>query len=142
MGGPKRDWSNQQVGELLVFGEAVPPRQEPSKHKYAWWHCACLLCGGHVLARSVHLRGHANPCPCKKHVRNNYRDWTGERVNMLFVIRRNDDVCRHGIVYWECLCDCGIVTNVRSQALANGQLSCGCRSRELTRARALEKLKG
>ena len=57
-------------------------------------------------------------------------DLTGQRFNMLTVIKRADNyVSPHGKTYsrWECLCDCGNTTIVsRGQLKNGGTRSCGC----------------
>ena len=53
-------------------------------------------------------------------------DLTGKRFGKLTVIKRNtENKNRH--VYWNCQCDCGNITTVRSQHLREGIVqSCGC----------------
>lgn len=53
-------------------------------------------------------------------------DLTGQRFAKLTVIKRAENY-KHGIVAWECLCDCGNTTVVRSGNLKSGAVkSCGC----------------
>ena len=60
-----------------------------------------------------------------------YKDLTGEKYNRLLVLQRFGT---NGIgrgVLWECLCDCGNKTIVRSGDLTKGHTkSCGCLRRE------------
>jgi hypothetical protein len=52
------------------------------------------------------------------------KDLTGQRFGRLVVINR--DTSRKG-VYWNCQCDCGNTTSVRSNSLTMGKTkSCGC----------------
>lgn len=53
-------------------------------------------------------------------------DLTGKRFNKLVVLRRFENA-KGGIARWECKCDCGKTTIVRSSNLASGAVkSCGC----------------
>lgn len=53
-------------------------------------------------------------------------DITGNRYNHLTVIRRLDNAS-NGVAVWECLCDCGNITQVRGTNLKSGAVkSCGC----------------
>ncbi len=57
-------------------------------------------------------------------------DLTGQRFSKLLVVsyRGHDS---HGNAYWNCLCDCGQTTIVRSSHLVSGStVSCGCHRRE------------
>lgn len=52
-------------------------------------------------------------------------DLTGKRFNKLTVLNRIPT--KDGITRWECVCDCGNITNVRGSNLKNGSVkSCGC----------------
>ena len=56
-------------------------------------------------------------------------DLTGKRFGRLTVIKKAET--RDRKTYWTCLCDCGNVTNVRSDKLKSGNTSsCGCLHRE------------
>lgn len=58
------------------------------------------------------------------------KDLTGQRFGRLLVIKRAESMST-GIVFWECLCDCGHTSIVRSQMLLRGStVSCGCFRRE------------
>lgn len=61
-------------------------------------------------------------------------DLTGQRFGKLTVMKRADDKCdgkHRPIVTWECVCDCGNITNVTSQSLRTGSTkSCGCLQKE------------
>lgn len=57
------------------------------------------------------------------------KDMTGQRFGRLVVLVRAPIAHRH--VYWQCLCDCGTVVNVRTDALRSGKTnSCACLQRE------------
>lgn len=75
----------------------------------------------------------------------NFEDLTGKTYNMLTVIKRlpNDS---SGATVWECQCECGRITKVRSNNLKNGNVkSCGClkhRSTSTTHNKSNTKLYG
>ena len=51
-------------------------------------------------------------------------DLTGKRFNKLTVLKRIPTT--DGTTRWECVCDCGNITNVRGSNLKNGSVkSCG-----------------
>jgi hypothetical protein len=73
--------------------------------------CGCRTCG-YKLRKS--------PKPW------NYKDLTGKRIGILTVIKPSSEK-RNNTVMWECICDCGNKTVVRSLSLHQGQTkSCGC----------------
>ena len=52
----------------------------------------------------------------------------GMRFGLLTVIKLTDKRAVNGSVIWECICDCGNVTEVPAHQLVRGHtLSCGCR---------------
>ena len=67
------------------------------------------------------------------------RDLAGERFGRLLVVGRDANKPSKAGAYWNCVCDCGKESSVRSGPLVNGQsTSCGCLSKELTRARSIK----
>lgn len=52
------------------------------------------------------------------------KDLTGQRFNMLVVLKRWPST---GKIYWECKCECGIRTIMRSDILKKA-ISCGCQA--------------
>jgi hypothetical protein len=67
----------------------------------------------------------------------------GKRFGRLLVLSENGKD-KHGNILWECLCDCGSRTNVRSNALVKskgGSKSCGCLSREKARDTCMSRRK-
>ena len=68
-------------------------------------------------------------------------DLTGQAFGRWTVL--GPRVIRRGIAIWRCQCSCGTEKWVVSQTLRNGSSrSCGCLSREASRARFLKKLDG
>lgn len=63
----------------------------------------------------------------------NLIDRTGSRFGRLTVLKRDPE--RKGKAYWICSCDCGNEKSISAQSLVSGATkSCGCYSREVTRA--------
>ena len=57
-------------------------------------------------------------------------DLTGQKFNMLTVIRRSEKTDASRRAYWECQCDCGQITIVKGTAIRKGETkSCGCLQR-------------
>lgn len=69
----------------------------------------------------------------------NLIDLTGKQFNRLRVLSRGPSG-KKWKVRWNCLCDCGTVTLVSTNALrSNGTKSCGCIQREKARQNGLAK---
>ena len=61
-------------------------------------------------------------------------DLTGQKFNMLTVLRRAPKNDSQGRAMWECQCDCGNYTTVKGTAIRKGETkSCGCLQRIKTR---------
>ena len=62
------------------------------------------------------------------------RDWVGQRVGRLVVVKPTNKRDSCGLVLWECRCDCGNTKLVSTAALRRGSTrSCGCmRIKDLT----------
>ncbi len=56
-----------------------------------------------------------------------YLDISNQKFHRLTATRVSNKRGKDGSVYWTCKCDCGKITEVRSDALRNGNIkSCGC----------------
>lgn len=54
------------------------------------------------------------------------KDLSGFRLGQLTVVDRDERRAAHG-TWWNCMCDCGASTSVRSDHLRSGRIvSCGC----------------
>lgn len=94
------------------------------------WMCQCV-CGNILMVRScAMLNGHTRSCGCynKKRVKEaNIKDLSGLRYGYLLVLGHTKD--KSGF-RWECQCDCGNTTYVRTDSLHSGTTkSCGCLNR-------------
>jgi len=68
----------------------------------------------------------------------NFKDLTGQRFNKLTVIGLNHDERKDQHSFWDCLCDCGEMTIVRSYRLTQSiTLTCGCLQKEVMRDRQM-----
>lgn len=69
-------------------------------------------------------------------------DLTGQRFGRLVVIRDSGERASSGEVIWECKCDCGKKSFVKSTNLRSGHTkSCGCLHEEVTSKRMSKTLK-
>lgn len=121
------DLSGQRIGRLLV----IKPTEKRMRD-YVAWECLCD-CGNTVYLPTDVLRsGHTRSCGCLlKDNSKKIRDLTGQRFGRLVVLRMTESTA-NGKVVWECQCDCGNITKVRSSSLLfGGTRSCGCMREEI-----------
>ncbi len=121
--GKKIDLVGRKFGKLTVLEEC-----SRSKNGSIKWLCECE-CGNKAIVRSDELRsGHTSSCGCLP--KSVPEDLKGKRFGKLTVLSED---CRsdNGVIWWQCLCDCGSLLEVRSHSLKSGHtLSCGCLQRE------------
>lgn len=68
------------------------------------------------------------------------KDLSGQRFGRWQVIKLSDTPHASRSAYWECLCDCGTVKDVKSDSLVSGHSrSCGCLNREQASARLMKR---
>lgn len=54
-------------------------------------------------------------------------DMTGKKIGRLTVLKESETRTKHGMVMWECRCDCGNIRNIPGTTLRSGKSnSCGC----------------
>ena len=105
-----------------------------TKKTDAYWLCRCI-CGKEKVVASSHLRNEKiKSCGClnkelakdsvKKIQGNGFEDLTGNIYGRLRVISLNK---KQKDAHWDCLCECGQATVVKSKSLNSGETrSCGC----------------
>lgn len=143
--GKASDLTNQIFGRLTVLGRAPSDKEKDCR---AFWWCQCE-CGNIIKTRTDQLtRGVAKSCGCLKkekakesgkllaqkynpiNGKKNKKDLTGLRFGHLTVIKdtlKRQKVGNGTNVIWECLCDCGKITEVAAGHLQSGHTSsCGC----------------
>lgn len=115
------DLTGQRFGRLIVI------ERVKSKNPNARWLCKCD-CGNHKEVDAHALKsGNIKSCGCLA-----VNDLTGKRFGRLVVIKDSGERRKFknrsgGSIIWECLCDCGNTTLVRSDVLVSGGTkSCGC----------------
>jgi hypothetical protein len=113
------DLTGKRFGRLLVIAYAQRER----------WSCICD-CDARVVVHGGSLRsGRTKGCGCLRSLRR--IDLTGKRFGRWTVRAYAGDR------KWSCLCDCGARVIVDGNELRRGSSkSCGCRRRELAKARA------
>lgn len=119
-----KDITGQRFGKLV----AIRPTPE-RKHGGVVWECQCD-CGNVTKATTEHLRvGDAKSCGClRKEIRPEFADrLVGQRFGKLVVQSSAKQRNQHGVLLWECLCDCGNTCIVSTNHLyMNNTQSCGC----------------
>lgn len=133
------DLTGRRFGRLV----ALRPTERRASGSVVWG-CQCD-CGRAVEVAAASLKnGSTKSCGCIRGWANRPRgkaevtvcrrprklfvDLTGKRVGKLVVLRATSRrVGKNGDVLWECQCDCGNVTEVRTSLLISGRTrSCGC----------------
>ncbi len=122
--GEKRlqDLTNAQFMHLIVI-------KLHSRYKNGVnWLCKCV-CGNYIVVKASKLRrGSVISCGCIKKIKHshNFKDLSGKLFNKLLA-QSNAYTNEKGTTYWNCLCECGNTTIVRSYELTSGGTkSCGC----------------
>ena len=73
------------------------------------------------------------------HIPHNSESLEGDKYNRLLVVGDSGER-KNGNIIWDCICDCGKKTKVRTSPLKSGQIkSCGCLQTEILRDRHREK---
>ena len=108
----------KRIGKLTV----VFKTNERYSYGSILYECKCD-CGNIVKTTSSRLKsGHVKSCGCEHY---QSEDLTGRTFNHLKVKGYSHSSGHKA--FWNCLCDCGKTTVVRSDYLKNGNtVSCGC----------------
>lgn len=136
--GRAKDLRGQRFGKLTVLYRVA------SSNHCTRWKCICD-CGVFVECYANNLTNpcytHSCGCSSERGKHNNHNgpvvDIAGQRYGRLIVIRDTGLRDQKREVFWECVCDCGNIVNVRGFDLRSGHTtSCGC-----LRSKGEEKIK-
>ena len=116
------------VGQKFNRLTVIELLNERTKHRQKIYKCKCD-CGNFVNVVSNDLKSeNTKSCGCYnvELAKDRCIDIKGQRFGLLTVLKKGSgDV--PGVLYWECQCDCGNITNVPSRNLRDGRtISCGC----------------
>ena len=130
------DLTGKRFNKLLVI-----ERVENDKSGKSRWRCLCD-CGNETVTFGTYLRrGHTKSCGKCIHRGPDKIDLSGQRFDRLFVESYHGEGNHSSL--WDCLCDCGQHIVVSMSNLKSGHTrSCGCLSRELSKARMVDDLTG
>lgn len=131
-----KNFIGEKYGKLTVV-------KKTRKNKNGKWFYSCICeCGNtkEVLGESLRS-GNTTSCGCvrtemlksraKEMGKNNLKDLTGKKFGRLTVLCCTDKRCNNNSAIWECMCDCGNKTLVKSSHLIDGRTkSCGCYNKE------------
>jgi 5-methylcytosine-specific restriction endonuclease McrA len=116
-----KDLTSQRFGRLT----AIRPTDKRTR-RYVIWKLKCD-CGNITYVDIRNLNGgNTRSCGClKKEVSS--KDLTGQKFGKLTVVGPTDKRTNKGNIVWECVCDCGNITYVKTPDLNRGETrSCGC----------------
>lgn len=124
------DLTGQRFGNLTVVSRA-----ENNSRGNTQWNCKCD-CGGSKIVPGYDLtHGRTTTCGCKAYLKDkpspNRVDIVGKKFGKLTVISLNDERSKNGVLYWNCLCDCGNTFVASGSNLKSGNAThCGCSKKE------------
>ena len=112
-----KDYTGFKCGRLT----AIRPTEKRMGHNIVW-ECSCE-CGGVAYVDTSSLKTKTIiSCGCAKK-----KDLSGLRSGRLVAIEATDRRSSNGSVMWRCLCSCGNICYIRSDALISASTkSCGC----------------
>ncbi len=125
----REDLTGQRFGRLTVLGQI---RRRASGA--ILWECRCD-CGNVVDKPGKHLKdGTVRSCGCLQVEQN--EDLTGKRFGKLTAIKKTERRSSNGASLWQCRCDCGNISLVRTCDLKDGSTaSCGCAQLEFCKTK-------
>ncbi len=120
------DLIGQRFGRLTVL-EMSETHITPKGRNVYMWKCLCD-CGNLTVVSTSSLRnGNTKSCGCfQKEMahKTNSENLAGKRFGRLVAV---DEVHKNGLLYCNCVCDCGNITEVLPSHLKRGLIrSCGC----------------
>ncbi len=127
---PKDDLTGRKFNRWTVIDYAGR-----NKSNVAHWTCRCE-CGNERFISTGNLTQNTSKSCGKCH---RFKDISGQKFHRLTTIKPlgERDLKGGGCVFWECLCECGKTSKVRSTHLMRGLTkSCGCLQKEAVRKSA------
>ena len=120
------------TGMVLYGLTVIKMDEEKSKEKHrGYWFCKCNSCGKVVEYSTDYLlnRKKSNSCGCL--FSSKASDEVGKKYGRLTVLSRNMECHKRKKASWTCLCECGNIAIVNTDALHSGHtVSCGCKGKE------------
>jgi hypothetical protein len=123
-----KDLSGRRFGRLVAVRRII----KTYENGRTFWKCKCD-CGNSISVRTdallLKVLG-TRSCGCLEKLPK--VDLSGRRFGKLVAVRRTDKRDKNGQAFWECRCDCGRSTLVRTESLlrARGTRSCRCLQKE------------
>lgn len=113
-----------------TFSNLTALYRDESVSKKTYWKCECV-CGNIVSVwQSNLMSGQVKSCGCLTKPEN----LIGKSFGRWLVVDSAPN--RGNVVYWKCICSCGVAREVSGASLRNERsLSCGCLSAESTKQR-------
>jgi len=134
-----KDISGQRFGRLVALRST-----EERKNGSVMWECRCD-CGNTAIVKSKQLLSRSTlSCGClrKERALEQTVNISGQRFGKLVALKPTEER-RHGIVLWECKCDCGNTAYVLKTSLKKGATrSCGCLHQESANRNPVRDLTG
>jgi len=121
----RKDITGQRFGELVALEMLYG-----YKCKQTYAKCLCD-CGNEIIVSVGNLKkGASKSCGCfeaaSRFGRNHKKDLQGQKFGMLMALE-NLETSEDGHAIWDCICDCGNHTKVKTGNLMRGHTkSCGC----------------
>lgn len=122
-----KDLTDERFGRLKVV-EFLGKNE----HEKSMYLCACD-CGNDCISLGETLRRGKDSCGCRivSEGSPNLINLIDIKFGRLLVFEKSKNKTKEGQVKWNCLCDCGNVTEVSGGSLKNNQTkSCGCLKNE------------
>lgn len=113
----------------------VIERAENNSKGNTQWLCKCD-CGNEKICLGYDLtHGRTTTCGCAIYLRGKPSpkriSLVGEKCGKLTVVSLNEEKTRHGVLFWNCLCECGNKYIARGSNLKSGKSThCGCSRKE------------
>ena len=125
--GSLKDLVGSKFGTLMVIRRSIDKIYHYGETKVIkiTYECQCN-CGKIVSKSAEYLRNKKTPSCSTVCRRTTLPDLIGEKINQLTVIKGPFSKNKEGRLYWSCLCDCGIITDINNSRLSK-KVAIACR---------------